>query len=142
MRAKQIRLSVFLVYLTVLAMIVGACEKTSATSSLKEPAEPTGYSDGRYEISYLFVNGMLFQESAHFQSTEDSEAAKMWLKENSFDFYGEIQKTDMYNIPDEDLSATYLPIGTEIYINYKSGEEAAVIKEGKIQFFTRDLSLR
>lgn len=100
--------------------------------------EPTGYSDGRFEVSYLYMNGKLYQPALHYYSFEKRSEAEKYLEEKGYEAVGKITKCDPYRLPDADYTATDLEVGTALYYSEKDDEAAAINEaQQKIEYFTQ-----
>ena len=131
-----------IILLSVLFIICGCNKPVSApVSSIDQEMtviESTGYTDGRYEVSYLFIEGKLYQSAPHQYSYESLSEAEKYLDEKGYEAIGVVAKCDPYNIPKTDCAATYLEVGTELYYSKKEGEAAAINEEKQIiEFFTQ-----
>ena len=83
--------------------------KTSYTN-FEETVMPTGYSDGELQKEYVFWDGNLYTYDALFVKILPEDAYKI----------GEITKEDSINYPDENLEASHINIGVEVYAEKSS----------------------
>ena len=124
-------------------LIMCSCNKPGSMSASSVDQEmtvidSTGHSDGRYEVSYLCIEGKLYQSVTHQYSFKNRSEAKKYLDEKGYEAIGVVAKCDPYNIPKTDYAATYLEVGTELYYSTKEGEAAAINEEKQIiEYFTQ-----
>jgi len=132
---------IIIVILSVL-VIMSSCIKPDGSSDSPDDLrttviEPTGYTDGRFEVSYLCIDRQLYQAAPHHYSFESRSEAEKYLDEKGYKVIGKIVKCDAYSLPMTDYAATYLEVGTALYFNEKEGDVAAINDEQqKIEFFT------
>ena len=131
-----------IVILSVLVLACGCNKTDSATvpfdNQVETDVEPTGYSDGRFEVSYLYVNGKLYQPAGHQYSFMERSEAEKYLTEKGYEAIGKIAECDVYKLPQTDFTATYLEVGTALYYSGKEDEVAAINDEKqKIEYFTQ-----
>ena len=131
-----------IVILSVL-VIMSSCIKPDGSSGSPDnlettTIEPTGHTDGRFEVSYLCIDGQLYQAAPHHYSFESRSEAEKYLDEKGYEVIGEIAKCDPYSLPMTDYAATYLGVGTVLYSSDKEGDIAAINEEQqKIEFYTQ-----
>ena len=65
----------------------------------------SGYPDGELQWTYIFWEGNLYSNDAIFVKTLPEDAYQI----------GEIAKEDNINYPDENLEASHIDVGVEVY---------------------------
>ena len=93
----------FLSIFYILCSILGI-NKTSYTNS-EETVMPTGYPDGELQKQYIFWGGNLYTSDVFFAKDLPEDAYKI----------GEITKENSINYPNENLEASHINIGVEVY---------------------------
>lgn len=100
--------SIWIAFLSVMYMlgsILCINQSPDTTSNEEVSIQPTGYPDGELQWTYIFWEGNLYSNDAIFVKTLPEDAYQI----------GEIEKEDNINYPDENLEASHIDVGVEVY---------------------------
>lgn len=104
--------------------------KTNDNSNRPETsADMTGFPTGTIQRECLYANGFLYLYDCRWNDG---------LQNGDYTYYGEIKEEDVYNIPNSDLTAAWIEVGSKVYVCSENTESVIVEENGLLYKYTKD----
>lgn len=77
-------------------------------------SRPSGYDDGQIQFIFIFYDGTLY--SPTYKDADCISNGTEYIKQHGLTLYGKTVSENNDAFPEEELAASRLPVGTEVYI--------------------------